>query len=50
MRVIRTDGRDAIVEIETSHVFGRLTSREMREAMHWKGGQQLMSSDAFLYA
>jgi hypothetical protein len=40
VHVVKSDGRDAIVEIETLRVIGKLASREMREALHWIATQK----------
>jgi hypothetical protein len=40
VHVVKSDGRDAIVEIETLRVIGKLASREMREALQWIATQK----------
>lgn len=35
VHVVKSDGRDTIVEIETLRVIGKLASRVMREALQW---------------
>ena len=40
VHVVKGDGRDAIVEIETLRAIGKLASREMREALQWMATQQ----------
>ena len=40
VHVVKSDGRDAIVEIETLRAIGKLASREMREALQWMATQQ----------
>jgi Domain of unknown function (DUF4160) len=35
VHVVKTNGRDGIVEIETLLIIGKLASREIREAMQW---------------
>jgi hypothetical protein len=40
VHVVKGDGRDAIVEIETLRAIGKFASREMREALQWMATQQ----------
>jgi hypothetical protein len=40
VHVVKSDGRDAIVEIESLRVIGKLASRETREALHWIATQK----------
>ncbi len=35
VHIIRNDGRDCIVEIETLQVIGKLAPREIRDALQW---------------
>ena len=37
---VKNDGRDAIVEIETLRVIGKLAGREMRETLQWIATQK----------
>jgi hypothetical protein len=41
-----SDGRDCIVEIETRHVIGKISFREIREALNWiEIEQKFLSSE-----
>ena len=41
VHVVRRDGRDCVVEIESLLVIGKLASREVRDALKWIEGQRL---------
>ena len=41
VHVVKSDGRDCIVEIETLLIVGKLASREIRGALQWIGSEQL---------
>ena len=40
VHVVKNDGRDAIVEIETLRVIGKLAGREIRETLQWIATQK----------
>ena len=40
VHVLKSDGRDCIVEIDSLLVIGKIASREIREAMKWIDGQR----------
>ena len=40
VHIVKNDGRDAIVEIETLRVIGKLASREIRETLQWIATQK----------
>ena len=40
VHVVKGDGRDCIVEIETLLIIGKLAAREVREALQWIGNEK----------
>lgn len=40
VHVLKSDGRDCIVEIETLLIVGKVASREIRDALKWIEGER----------
>lgn len=41
VHVVKGDGRECLVEIESLRVVGRLAPRDVRDALQWIEGEQL---------